>query len=175
MDSFTNISESPVFLHGAEHLRMRSHCSQLWALASALGRDSREPIDTTLLSELIFYFGGEAKLHHELEEAVDFPKLLALPLSAAEREQLQSLVDALTVDHRELARQWDVVHRDLTSAAEGKRAANDMRDIATFITLYQHHVHREELGILPITHSHHVVMNPESTGTDHAHRSSALH
>lgn len=175
MNGLINQNGGSVALHGAEHQRMISQCNRLWTIASLIHDGGKEALDADSLAEIIFYFGGEARLHHQLEEQVDFPHLLSLPLGDIEREPLQSLVNALTTDHRELDRLWKIVLVELKSAAQGGCSARDMRDIATFITLYRHHVHREEFGILPIVHSHLLETGGREAGATHERLPAVVH
>jgi hemerythrin-like domain-containing protein len=144
----------------ADHRRMREQCRQLEVFTTGGGDDVFGADVRDKFEQLIHYFDVEARNHHQHEETILFPRLLAIPLDDADRKQLMSLVDALVLDHHELDRLWLDVRdeskaslRNFGQSANRRVAPPIAANVATFVTLNLHHVNREETGIIPLVGS----------------------
>ena len=105
---------------------------------------------------IVNFFDVEARLHHEDEEQIFFPMLLALCIDPAEKSALLKIIEILSDDHRMLDKVWGQLRSALLAAAEGRppSAKINIALATTFVTLQRHHMNCEDTGIMPFARRH---------------------
>lgn len=153
-------TEDPLVTFALCHKHTREQCAALEKQAdqlacgdigSAICQTAADAAATTLN-----FFDVEARLHHDDEEKIFFPMLLALNIHIAEKAALRKLIEVLSDDHRVLGKVWGQLRSTLLTVAEGRplRAKINVALITTFVTLHQHHMNSEDTGIMPFARRH---------------------
>lgn len=152
--------EDPLVTFALCHKRTREQCAALEKLADQLacgeiGHATRHAASDAAATILNF-FDVEARLHHEDEEQLFFPMLLALNIDPAEKAALRKVIEVLCDDHRMLDKVWAQLRSTLLTIVEGKPMPEKINValIATFVTLHQHHMNSEDTGIMPFARRH---------------------
>lgn len=103
-----------------------------------------------IASESLKFFSQVIYDHHSDEEKELFPAALRAAQAGAEAEQVKSLVDTLTKQHRELETLWESVEPDLKKLAHGKDLSHPLGDVAGLVARYKAHAQLEETEFLPL-------------------------
>jgi hemerythrin-like domain-containing protein len=145
-------TRAPITLHEFEALD-RTHADvlhalrQLEALVGRLEAGSADAEARRLASAICTFFDGTARAHHEDEERVVFP-----PLLASADPHLVQHVQRLQQDHGWIEEDWRDLRLQLGSVAEGY-AWHDVAALRTmaevFCALYLDHIALEESLIYP--------------------------
>jgi hemerythrin-like domain-containing protein len=91
--------------------------------------------------------------HHAEEERELFPAVLASASAGPERDQVQSMVDRLTQEHRNVEAAWERLKPHLKAIAKGQEAALDTAALAALVSHYKAHARYEEQQFLPLSKS----------------------
>ena len=141
--------EAPLQMLAVCHRRIRTQCATLLRLRSHVAMFGVDDAACTAARNVMSYFDGVARHHHEDEEQSLFPALLE-SMAGSDAICLRQLVDSLTIDHRELERLWDTLKAWLVRI-EGRDAASpEAGEISVLIDLYDRHIEREEQELLPM-------------------------
>lgn len=89
--------------------------------------------------------------HHQEEERELFPAVLASAQPGAEHEQVQSIVDRLTREHREVEAAYVKMEPGLKNAAKGHDSSLDAREVDALVSRYEAHARYEEQEFLPLS------------------------
>lgn len=133
----------PLGLLAACHERMLGFCDLLerldpWIEEHGLDQDANDGARSILR-----YFNTAARLHHEDEELDLFPLLRG-------DEMLNTLINALQQEHRDLERLWGRLAGELDALLRSDYEPGAFRAAATpFITAYLRHIHEENNTLLP--------------------------
>lgn len=88
--------------------------------------------------------------HHEEEERELFPAVCKAAAAGLERDQVVTLTERLTADHRQLEAHWKTIRPGLERIAAGGTEALDLEAVLRLVTGYQTHAHFEETRFLPL-------------------------
>jgi pyridoxamine 5'-phosphate oxidase len=146
-------SNDPLAMFTLCHQRIRKQCGNLEALARDLTRYHVDNTARNRAAMIVRFFDVDAREHHEDEELVFFPRLLALDIDTSAKAELGPLLDILSKDHNTLHDVWRSLRQSLWSIVDGKSASTNI-DVTTFITLHQHHMHNEDSSVLPFARRH---------------------
>jgi hemerythrin-like domain-containing protein len=141
-------ANDPLVMFTLCHQRIRRQCGDLEALAKDLNGFVGDETARYRAAILIRFFDVDAHEHHEDEDTVFFPRLLALNIDAPAKAELGSLLDMLSKDHNTLHDVWRSLRQSLLGVVDGKSALASI-DVTTFIALHQHHMHTEDISVLP--------------------------
>ena len=97
------------------------------------------------------FFPKAVYAHHAEEEQELFPAVRASAQPGEERVQVESLIDRLTFQHRELERMWEQVEPELRKVAKGQSASLDVITLTELVNQYQAHAQFEEEAFLPLS------------------------
>jgi pyridoxamine 5'-phosphate oxidase len=147
ISAFTELND-PLVMFTLCHQRIRRQCGELEALAHDINRVMGDQNARNRAATLIKFFDVEAREHHEDEDRVFFPKLLALKMDTSAKAELGRLLDMLSKDHNTLHDVWRSLRQSLLGVVEGKSVLASI-DVSTFIALHQHHMHTEDSSVLP--------------------------
>jgi len=116
-------------------------------LVEHVDREGLDAVARDLAREICTFFAGSAQLHHEAEEKIVFPPLLA----SGDAELVQN-VRRLQQDHGWLEEDWLELSPQLQSIADGY-AGYDIemlrRAVPVFNELYHEHIGLEESLVYP--------------------------
>lgn len=103
-------------------------------------------------ARLLAFFDDVVVEHHADEERDLFPAVLASTIDGDERARVQSVVDRLTAEHREIEAAWGQLKPSLRQAAKGRDGQLDAATVAAVTDLYRAHAEFEEQVFLPLSH-----------------------
>ena len=88
--------------------------------------------------------------HHKDEEETLFPALLESAHAGEERQRVNTLVDALTAEHREIEGLWRQLEPELKHVAQGRSYHINAPVLEDLVSRYQAHAQVEETQLLPL-------------------------
>jgi hypothetical protein len=88
--------------------------------------------------------------HHQDEEKALFPALLESAHAGEERQRVNTLVDALTAEHREIEGLWRQLEPELKHVAQGRSYHINAPVLDDLVSRYQAHAQVEETQLLPL-------------------------
>jgi len=100
--------------------------------------------------------------HHQDEERELFPAVIRDSEKGEELDRVQSMVNRLIEEHRNLEKMWKNLAPGLKKVAQGKATDLQAADIQRLVTHYTAHAHYEEQEFLPLSqvilgrHSNHL-------------------
>lgn len=141
--------DAPLEMLAACHGRIRAQCSTLRRLRAHVAVAGGDAGAHTAAHNVIRYFDGAGRHHHEDEENDLFPALLD-SVAAADATCLRQLVDVLLAEHRELDLRWQKLKGWLAGIQAGVVTTPGPEEIEEFIGWYDRHIAREEEGLLPM-------------------------
>jgi pyridoxamine 5'-phosphate oxidase len=150
--SFLHLND-PLAMFAACHQHIRKQCGNLETLAQDLSRFHVDNTARNRAAMIVRFFDIDACEHHEDEDMVFFPRLLALDIDASAKAELGPLLDILSKDHNTLRDVWRSLRQSLLGIVDGKSASTNI-DVTTFIALHQHHMHNEDSSVLPFARRH---------------------
>lgn len=103
-----------------------------------------------IAQEALAFFRDAVHAHHAQEERELFPVVMAEAAQGAERAHIQSLVERLIQEHRELESSWAQLAPHLAKVANGEPASLNASDVETLVLDYAAHAAYEEAEFLPL-------------------------
>jgi len=88
--------------------------------------------------------------HHKDEEEALFPALLESAHAGEERQRVNTLVDALTAEHRVIEGLWRQLEPELKHVAQGRSYHINAPVLEDLVSRYQAHAQVEETQLLPL-------------------------
>ncbi|MFZ9573338.1 MAG: hemerythrin domain-containing protein [Limnohabitans sp.] len=88
--------------------------------------------------------------HHKDEEEALFPALLESAHAGEERQRVNTLVDALTAEHRVIEGLWRQLEPELKHVAQGRSFHINAPVLDDLVSRYQAHAQVEETQLLPL-------------------------
>ncbi len=128
------------------HDRIRKELLALENLPAYLAQHGADLEAQQSAAAIVRYFEQVAPLHHADEEE-DLIPLLQASARDADAALLKLMVPALLDEHREMARTWAGLLRQLQQVADGISAALDLSEVKHFSLLYATHMDTEETHI----------------------------
>lgn len=104
-----------------------------------------------IAAETLEFFRGAVFAHHAEEELELFPAVLANAADGEERARVQSLVNTLTAEHRQIEAVWTTLEPKLRAVAKGRDADIDGAEINALVNTYRAHARLEEEVFLPLS------------------------
>jgi pyridoxamine 5'-phosphate oxidase len=148
-----SVLDDPIAACAAFHQLIRKQCVHLETLAHDLTRFRADNVARNRAAMIVRFFDVDAREHHADEELIFFPRLLALDIDAAAKDELVALLDVLSKDHHALGEAWQPLRQLLLNIIDGKTQWVDA-DVTTFVTLHHHHLHKEDSSVLPFARRH---------------------
>lgn len=129
------------------HAAIRARLQALDELPALLAPASRARESA---QDAVRFFADAVLAHHAEEEQDLFPAVLASASRGDEREQVRSLTERLTEEHRRIEAQWAQLAPALVLVAEGRDSPLDAARLAQLVTDYNAHADFEEQTFLPL-------------------------
>ena len=129
------------------HLQIQIHLDDLQRMAKHMESDGLSDADRKLAGEIREFFATHSRDHHEQEEKVVFP-----PLLASDNEELRNAVRTLQQDHGFIEENWIELGPQLSGIAEGNDwfdVAEFQHNVSLFLELMNGHIALEESLIYP--------------------------
>jgi hemerythrin-like domain-containing protein len=138
---------SPVDDFSQCHAGILSHLAALGGLPQLL-----EPAAQArrVAADAVAFFRDAVYEHHAEEERELFPAVLASATAGEERERVQSIVRALTDEHRRVEATWSRLEPKLKAVAKGHDSDLDGNEVRELVEVYQAHASYEEREFLPL-------------------------
>ncbi len=130
------------------HTGILSHLDALARLPALL---EHAALARRIASETLAFFRAAVFEHHAEEESELFPAVLASAKAGEERERVSTIVDRLTLEHREIEAQWSKLEPGLKAAAKGQDSSVDEAAVQKLVRAYQGHARYEEQVFLPMS------------------------
>ena len=151
-------TQTPVIEQGGAPLLNFSKChtgiitrldafAELPALVTAAARARQLAADT------LDFFHAAVLEHHQEEERELFPAVYASAARGEERNQVMTMIDLLTTEHRIIESAWARLEPELKKAAHGKVCDVNADGVAQLVQSYRAHAAYEEDKFLPLAHS----------------------
>ncbi|MEO8305420.1 MAG: hemerythrin domain-containing protein [Betaproteobacteria bacterium] len=141
--------DAPLEMLADCHKRILAQCATLRRLAAHGAMTGADEAARTAAHNVIRYFDGAGRHHHEDEEQDLFPALIE-SMAGSDPICIRQLVDALTHEHRELDLRWRTLRTWLVSVEAGNALAHQQGEVDLFIDRYERHIAREEQELLPM-------------------------
>ena len=141
-------ADQPLMNFSNCHIGIVSQLDRLGQLPALLAPAelARKTADSALA-----FFPRAVYAHHAEEEQELFPAVRASSQPGEERVHVESLIDRLTFQHRELERMWEQVEPELRKVAKGQSTTLDVNLLNELVHLYQEHARFEEDEFLPLS------------------------
>lgn len=97
------------------------------------------------------FFRKAVFAHHADEEKVLFPAVLESAQPGEERKKVQTMIKALTAQHRNLETLWNHLEPELKKVAKGSSHALQAQVLLRLVELYRAHAEYEETEFLPLS------------------------
>jgi hemerythrin-like domain-containing protein len=97
------------------------------------------------------FFRKAVFAHHADEEKVLFPAVIESAMSGDERKKVQTMVKALTAQHRNLETLWSSIEPELKKVAKGSSHSLQPQMLERLVELYRAHADYEETEFLPLS------------------------
>lgn len=164
-------AEQPLLNFSNCHVGIVAHLDRLGQLPALLAPAelARKTADSAL-----HFFPKAVYAHHAEEEQALFPAVRASAEVGEERVHVESLIDRLTFQHRELERMWEQIEPDLQKVAKGQSTQLNSALLTELVVAYQDHARFEEEAFLPLSqailgrNSHHMAALGMSLHIRHA-------
>lgn len=143
-----DVSKDPLGHFSHCHVGILNHLNALAHLPeqARVAAEARKTAANT-----IKFFRDVIYEHHAQEERELFPAVLGSSHPGEERQQVQSIVDRLTREHREVEAEWERLEPSLRSIAKGRDATLDGAAIEALVKRYEAHASYEEQEFLPLS------------------------
>ena len=103
-----------------------------------------------IATQALSFFNDVVREHHGQEERELFPAVLKSAAPGPERECVQSMVDRLTREHREVESAFAKLEGPLKAAAKGHDSDLDAQAVSALVAGYIGHAAFEEQQFLPL-------------------------
>lgn len=140
--------DAPLETFSLCHVGILSHLELLGQLPDLLEQAARA---RHIAADTLKFFRDAVFEHHAQEEGELFPAVLASAVEGEERKRVQTIVDRLTKEHREVETVWSKLEPGLKDVAKGRDSTLDGAAVAALVTAYTAHARYEEQEFLPLS------------------------
>lgn len=140
-------SDNAVGQFSHAHLGILMQLDRLSTLPALLA-PARMAQDTA--QRVVDFFREAVFEHHKDEEEALFPALLESAHAGEERQRVNTLVDALTAEHRVIEGLWRQLEPELKHVAQGRSYHINAPVLDDLVSRYQAHAQVEETQLLPL-------------------------
>lgn len=130
------------------HVGILSHLEAFGRLPALLEQAARA---RHIATDTLKFFREAVFEHHSEEERELFPAVLASATEGEERNRVQTIVDRLTKEHREVEAVWSKLEPGLKDVAKGHDSTLDGAAVTALVTAYEGHARYEEQVFLPLS------------------------
>ena len=141
---------SPIDDFSQCHAGILGHLQTLGTLPALLEPAARA---RRIAADTLSFFREAVFEHHAEEEQELFPAVLASAHKGVEHDKVQTIVDELTAEHRQVEAAWEKLEPRLKAVAKGHEVDLDGADISALVQTYQAHARYEEEVFLPLCQS----------------------
>ena len=141
--------EHPLEMLHACHDRIAAQCETLRRLAAHLPTHGSDAQAQQAASNVMRYFDGAGRHHHEDEEQDLFPRMIAAA-HGQNVERVALLVSELQREHRDMEQMWDGIRDTLEKIAHGESTPLAEIEVNRFCTLYHTHIAIEKANMIPL-------------------------
>lgn len=147
MDTLT---DAPIQNFSQCHVGITSALTRLEELLPLLDPAQRA---RRLASDALEFFSKVVLEHHGEEEGELFPAVLRSAQKGEESVRARTLVDRLTLEHRDIESAWKRMEPGLRAVAKGQDARLDADQVQALVDTYRAHASFEEQQFLPFAQS----------------------
>ena len=141
--------DHPLQMLEACHDRIAAQCETLRGLATHLPAHGCDAQAQQVASNVMRYFDGAGRHHHEDEEEDLFPRMIAAA-HGQNAERVALLISELRREHRDMEQMWDGIRDTLEKIAHGENTPLAEIEVNRFCTLYHAHIAIEEADLIPL-------------------------
>lgn len=140
-------SDAPITNFSQCHVGILSHLKAFGGLPALL-----EPAEQArrIAQDTLKFFRDAVYEHHSEEERELFPAVLASASEGVELDQIKSMVERLTREHRQVEATWARLEPHLKKIAKGQSADLDTSAVQALVRDYSAHAAFEEAEFLPL-------------------------
>jgi hemerythrin-like domain-containing protein len=141
-------ADAPIAGFSQCHLGIISHLDALGELPALMEPAQRA---RKLASEMLEFFDAVILEHHAEEERELFPAVLQSAVRGTERNQVQTMIERLTTEHRQIEAWWSHLKPQLKQIAKGHDTTLDTVAVQQMVGDYHAHAAYEEAEFLPLS------------------------
>lgn len=143
-----NAAEAPIESFSNCHIGILGHLAELDRLPALLeaAAQARE-----IAAAMQTFFRDVVLAHHSEEERDLFPAVLASATEGDERAYVETVVQRLAREHREIEAEFTRLEPALKAAAKGHDAVLDAAAVSALVARYRGHARYEEEQFLPLS------------------------
>ncbi len=105
----------------------------------------------TVAADMLAFFDAVIVEHHGEEERELFPAVIQSAVKGTEREHVKTMVERLTVEHRQIEAWWTRIKPQLRQIAKGHDTELDDVAVQQLVKEYHAHAQYEETEFLPLS------------------------
>lgn len=139
---------SPIDDFSQCHVGILQHLDEFAQLPALLEPATRA---RRIAAGMLKFFREAVFEHHAEEESELFPAVLASAQAGEERARVQTLVDRLTREHRQVESRWHQLEPALKQVAKGQDTVLDAAAVTALVESYTAHARFEETQFLPLS------------------------
>ena len=142
-------AEGPLEMLSGLHARTLEQCQALQRLMLDVRDRGCDTLSRRTALAVLRHFDACASEYRSDEEEDLFPALLE-SMAGSDAVCLRELTGAMAQQHRTLQAMWERLRKPLLAVASGKNASPDSGTVDVFVALYQSHIEREQVELLPM-------------------------
>jgi hemerythrin-like domain-containing protein len=142
-------ADNPLEMLSQLHARTLRECEALRQLVLDLDERGCDEQSRRAAANVLRYFDVYASQYRSDEEEDLFPALLE-SMAGSDAVCLRDLTSAMAQQHRTLEMMWRRLRKPVAAAAAGKDTAPGRGSVDVFVALYQSHIEREQIELLPM-------------------------
>lgn len=143
-----NAQDAPIANFSQCHVGIISHLNALSELPDLMAPAARA---RKVASDTLAFFDAVILEHHQEEEKDLFTAVLYSAAQGQERTQVETMVERLTVEHRQIEAWWSRIKPQLKQIAKGHDTTLDAQALTQLVNDYHAHAHFEETEFLPLS------------------------
>lgn len=140
--------DTPIANFSQCHVGIIGHLDKLGELPALMAPAQRA---RKLATEMLAFFDTVILEHHAEEERELFPAVLLSAVRGEERKHVQTMVERLTAEHRQIEAWWSRIKPQLKRVAKGQDADLDAVALQQMVNDYHAHAAFEEAEFLPLS------------------------
>ena len=141
-------ADAPIANFSQCHVGIIGHLDQLGELPALMAPAQRA---RKVAAEMLAFFDAVILEHHAEEERELFPAVLQSAVRGEERSHVQTMIERLTAEHRQIEAWWSCIKPQLKQIAKGHDTGLDTVAVQQMVSDYHAHAAFEETEFLPLS------------------------
>ncbi|MCB2001044.1 MAG: hemerythrin domain-containing protein [Burkholderiaceae bacterium] len=147
-DTMPASQDAPIANFSQCHVGIIGHLDALGELPALMEPAQRA---RKVAADMLAFFDAVILEHHGEEERELFPAVLQSAAKGREHEQVRTMVERLTTEHRQIEAWWSRIKPQLRQIAKGHDTTLDTVAVQQLVKEYHAHARYEETEFLPLS------------------------